>query len=87
MTVWDYDGMGGWRWRGMGETPTQVENYPVGSLVLYFYDGHNKQLIRLGVSSNTLSNNPEKKEKKLDKVVDKMLEHFPPHERAGRESP
>jgi hypothetical protein len=80
--------MGGWRWGGIGETPTQVENYPIGSLVLDFYDGHNKhdahnkQLIWQGVSSNTLSNIPEKKEKKLDKVVDKMLAHFPPHERA-----
>ena len=76
-----YDGMGGWRWGGMGETTTQVENYPVGSLVLDFYDAHNKQLIWRGVSSDTLSNNPEKNEKKLDKAVDKMLEHFPPHEK------
>jgi hypothetical protein len=33
------------------------------------------------MSSDTLSNNSEKKEKKLDKAVDKMLEHFPPHEK------
>jgi hypothetical protein len=78
-----YEGMGGWRWRGMGmgETTTEVENYPVGSLVLDFYDAHNKQLIWRGVSSDTLSNNPEKNEKKLDKAVDKMLDHFPPHEK------
>jgi uncharacterized protein DUF4136 len=74
-----YDGLGGWRWGGFGETTTQVENYPVGSLVLDFYDAHNKQLIWRGVSSDTLTNNPEKNEKKLDKAVDKMLEHFPPH--------
>jgi hypothetical protein len=74
-----YDGLGGWRWGGMGETTTQVENYPVGSLVLDFYDTHSKQLIWRGVSSDTLTNSPEKNEKKLDKTVDKMLEHFPPH--------
>lgn len=58
-----------------------MENYPVGSLVLDFHDAHNKQLIRRGVSSDTPSNHPEKNEKKLDEAVDKMLEHFPPHEK------
>ncbi|HZW80993.1 MAG TPA: DUF4136 domain-containing protein [Candidatus Deferrimicrobiaceae bacterium] len=76
-----YDGLGGWRWGGFGETTTQVENYPVGSLVLDLYDARTKQLIWRGVSSEALSNNPEKNEKKLDKAVDKMLEHFPPHEK------
>ncbi|MGB2607204.1 MAG: DUF4136 domain-containing protein [Candidatus Sulfotelmatobacter sp.] len=74
-----YDGLGGWRWGGFGDTTTQVENYPVGSLVLDLYDAHNKQLIWRGVSSDTLSNNTEKNEKKLDKAVDKMFDHFPPH--------
>jgi hypothetical protein len=76
-----YDGMGGWRWGGFGETTTQVENYPVGTLVLDFYDAHNKQLIWRGVATDSLSDKPEKNEKKLEKAVDKMLEHFPPHER------
>jgi hypothetical protein len=73
-----YDGMGGWRWGGFGETTTQVENYPVGSLVLDMYDAHNKQLIWRGVSSDTLSDKPEKNEEKLDKAVKKMFDHFPP---------
>lgn len=74
-----YDGTGGWRWGGFGETTTQVENYKVGALVLDLYDAHNKQLIWRGVSQDTLSENPEKNEKKLEKSVSKMLEHFPPH--------
>jgi hypothetical protein len=74
-----YDGMGGgWRWGGFGETTTQVENYAVGSLVLDLYDAHNKQLIWRGVAQDTLSDKPEKNEKKLEKSVNKMLEHFPP---------
>src|ERR1700728_382217 len=73
-----YNGMGGWRWGGFGETTTQVENYPVGSLVLDMYDARGKQLVWRGVSSDSLSNNPEKNEKKLDKAVDKMFDHFPP---------
>jgi hypothetical protein len=74
-----YDGLGGWRWGGFGETTTQVENYAVGSLVVDLYDAHNRQLIWRGVSSDSLSDKPEKNEKKLDKAVDKMFDHFPPH--------
>jgi hypothetical protein len=76
-----YDGMGGWGWGGLGETTTQAVNYPVGSLVLDMYDTHNKQLIWRGVASDSLSDKPEKNEKKLDKAVDKMLDHFPPNEK------
>jgi len=73
-----YNGMGGWRWGGFGDTTTTVENYPVGSLVLDFYDAHSKQLLWRGISQDSLSSNPDKNEKKLDKAVDKMLDHFPP---------
>jgi hypothetical protein len=76
-----YDGLGGWRWGGFGETTTQVENYPVGSLVLDFYDAHAKQLVWRGVATDSLSDKPEKNEKKLDKAVAKMLTHFPPQEK------
>jgi len=44
-----YDGRGGWRWAGMGEPTTPVENYP---LAPWFCTS-----------------------------IDKMLEHFPPHEK------
>lgn len=73
-----YDGLGGWRWGGFGETTTQVETYRIGALVLDLYDARTKQLIWRGVSQDTLSDKPEKNEKKLEKSVNKMLEHFPP---------
>jgi hypothetical protein len=73
-----YDGLGGWRWGGFGETETTPVNYRVGSLVLDMYANNNKHLIWRGVSSNTLSNNPEHNEKSLDKAVDKMFKKFPP---------
>lgn len=76
-----YDGMGGWGWGGFGETTTQTVNYPVGSLVLDFYDAQNHQLIWRGVATDSLTNSPEKNEKKLDKAVDKMLDHFPPNDK------
>jgi Domain of unknown function (DUF4136) len=70
--------LGSWRWGGFGETTTQAINYPVGSLVLDLYDSHTKQLIWRGVSSETLTNSPEKNEKNLDQAVGKMFDHFPP---------
>jgi hypothetical protein len=76
-----YDGMGGWRWGGFGETTTQVQNYPVGALVLDLYDTQTKQLVWRGVASDSLSQKPEQNEKKLDKAVDKMLKNFPPHDK------
>jgi len=76
-----YNGMGGWRWGGFGETTTQVESYPVGTLVLDIYDTHSKQLIWRGIAQQSLSEKPEKNEKKLEKAIDKMFEHFPPQGR------
>jgi len=73
-----YNGLGGWRWGGFGETTTTVQNYRVGSLVLDMYDARNKQLIWRGIASDTLSDKPEKNEKTLDKAVEKMLKDFPP---------
>jgi hypothetical protein len=73
-----YDGMGGWRWHGIGEATTTVDTYKVGTLVVDLYDASNKQLVFRGTSSNTLSDKPENNEKSLDKAVDKMFKKFPP---------
>lgn len=73
-----YNGMGGWRWGGFGETTTTVEHYRVGSLVVDLYDARDKQLVWRGVASDTLSDKPEKNEKNLDKAVEKMFKDFPP---------
>ena len=73
-----YNGLGGWRWGGFGETTTTVDSYKIGTLVLDMYDSRNKQLIWRGTASDTLSNKPDKDEKKLDKTVEKMLKSFPP---------
>jgi hypothetical protein len=77
-----YDGIGGgWYWRGFGgvnTATTTVENTPVGSLVVHIFDGGTKHLIWEGTSSDTLSDKPEKNEKKMEKSVDEMFSHFPP---------
>lgn len=77
-----YSGMGGWRWGGFGQgqATTTVDNEKIGTLVVDLYDTGNKQLIWRGEARGTLSDNPQKNEKKLQKTVDKMFKKFPPEE-------
>jgi hypothetical protein len=42
------------------------------------FDTNNKKLIWRGSASDILAGKPEKDEKKLEKAVEKMFEHFPP---------
>jgi len=76
-----YTGIGPrWRWRGFGdeEATTTVQNYQVGTLVVDLYDARSNRLIFRGTATDTLSDKPEKNEKKLEKAVDKMFDKFPP---------
>jgi hypothetical protein len=76
-----YDGFGGgWRWGGFGPdlATTTTINTPVGTLVVDIFDAHSKQLIWRGTSEKTLSDKPEKNEKKLEDQVNDMFKHFPP---------
>jgi hypothetical protein len=78
-----YDGFGGgWRWRGFGgfgEATTTTETYQVGTLVVDLFAAKSKNRSWRGSSSDTLSNNADKNSRNLDKGVQKMFEHFPPH--------
>jgi Domain of unknown function (DUF4136) len=74
-----YDNMGGWRWRGFGtQSTTTVENERIRTLVVDMYDTAQKQLIWRGIATDTLSDDPAKNEKKLNKATDKMFKEFPP---------
>jgi hypothetical protein len=74
-----YSGLGGWRWGGFGTTATTtVQTYRVGTLVVDIYDAQNKNLVFRGTASDTLSDKPEKNERKLDEAVEKMFKKFPP---------
>jgi hypothetical protein len=76
-----YDGFGGgWRWGGFGPdlATTTTINTPVGTLVVDIFDAHTKQLIWRGTSDRTLSDKPEKNEKKLEDSVQSMFKRFPP---------
>ncbi|HLH41055.1 MAG TPA: DUF4136 domain-containing protein [Bryobacteraceae bacterium] len=69
---------GGWYWGGFGEATTTEENTPVGTLVVDIFDTPTKHLIWRSVATNTLSGDPEKNAKKLQKTVDDMFKNFPP---------
>lgn len=75
-----YDGLGGgWLWGGFGgESTTNVENTPVGTLTVDMFDGQTKKLIWRGVATKSLSDNPEKNSKTLENAVKDMFKKFPP---------
>jgi hypothetical protein len=78
-----YDGFGGgWHWHfgpGFGTAVTTVQTYEIGALVVDLFDAQTKDLIWRGVATDTLSQNPQKDTKKLEKAVDKLFSRFPPH--------
>lgn len=77
-----YHGLGGgWGWRGFGpsgEAITTERDYKVGTLVVDLFDARTKRLIWRGTAEDTLSDKPEKNEKKLQQAVEKMFKKFPP---------
>ena len=78
-----YSGMGGWGYRGwggmgMGSATTTTSEYLVGTLVVDIFDAKSKSLIFRGTATDEISNKPEKNQKKLEKITDKMFKDFPP---------
>ena len=74
-----YEGLGpGWHWHGWGGiTTTTVDAIPVGTLVVDVYETANHHLVWRGLAHDTLSGNPDKNAKKLEKAIDKMFSKFP----------
>lgn len=70
-------GMGGWRMGGgMARIDPVVENK--GTLVVDLSSGQNKNLIWRGIAADTLSDNPDKNSKKIEKAMDKLFKNYPP---------
>lgn len=79
---WGYGGWGGgyggWGgWDG-GPAITQVEQIPVGTLVVDLYDAHTKRLVFRGVSSTDVSSHADTNTRRLNISIDKMFQKFPP---------
>lgn len=78
-----YSGMGGYGWRGwgaggFGSATTNVSEYTEGTLVVDIYEAKTKQLLWRGVAQGELKDTPEKRQKQLAKVTDKLFKDFPP---------
>ena len=78
-----YTGGAGWgrygRGRvGMGTATTRATSYEAGTLVIDVWERGRNALIWRGVISDTLSTNPEKNRKKLDRGMARVFEDFPP---------
>jgi hypothetical protein len=74
---------GGWSHRGWwggggGLTTTTIEHTPIGMLHIDIFDAPSKKVIWHGDCSDTLTSNPEKNEKKLEKSVADLFRKFPP---------
>jgi len=76
---WNAYGTGGMRWGG-GMATAQQSTISTGMLVLDMYDPSTKQLVWTGRVSKTLdpSANQGKKQKNLDKAMQKLLKNYPP---------
>src|SRR4030095_15175824 len=78
-----YGGWGAWGgWGGFGgDAITQVEEIPVGQLIVDIGDAAAKRYVWRGNATDTGSSNPEKNAKTSNRAVRKMLEKFPPPEK------
>lgn len=70
----------GWGGMGTGMSQTTAQTILTGTLVLDLYEPKNKTLVWRGSASDTIDQGakPEKRAKKIDKAVEKMLKNYPP---------
>ncbi len=64
-----YYGMG----MGMGSSTSRVVTYDKGTLIIDIWDADEKKLVWRGSSTDTVSDNPKKMEKRLAKMLDKLV--------------
>lgn len=73
----NWSGMGGWgRFGGMGSA--QVDTVITGQLKVDIADYKAKQFLWRGTASDTVSDNPQKLAKTINKALTKMFQKFPP---------
>ena len=66
-------------WRlGGGTARVDVDTIQVGQLVVDIMDAATQKLLWRGRASDTLSDQPEKNEKKINKAAEKLFKKFPP---------
>lgn len=67
-----YGGYGGY-YGGMGTSTTTVSTWEIGTLVIDAWDAESQKLIWRGTAEATVSSNPQKNEKKINKAVQKIF--------------
>ena len=74
----NWNNFGGWGRFGGGMGSAQVDTVVIGQLKVYLGDYKEKKFIWSGTASDSVSGDPQKLSKKLDKALTKMFEKFPP---------
>jgi|SRR5215472_4381890 len=74
----NWSNFGGWGRLGGGMGSAQVETVVVGQLIVDMGDAKAKQFIWRGTASDSVSSNPQKLTKQIDKALAKMFQKFPP---------
>jgi hypothetical protein len=78
MSVQGYDyGYGRYRWGG-GTVRYDTTTYTEASVVVDLVDAKSHNLVWRGTASDTVSDKPEKNEKKIQSAAEKMFKKYPP---------
>ena len=91
--TWGYGFGRGWYWGHGGgnysrgvylggiepvNTTTTIRKYTQGTLVVDIWDARTKELIWRGTATDSVSDSPEKNEKKMKKAMEKLFKNYPP---------
>ncbi len=71
-----YGGYHGGYHGGMGSSTTTVSTWTIGTLIIDAWDAETEKLIWRGMAEETVSKNPQKNEKKINKAVDKLFKKW-----------
>lgn len=86
-TTWGYGFGPGWRWgHGYGygygggplSTTRTLRKYTRGTLVIDIWDARTKELVWRGTATDSVSDDPEKNDKKVQKALQKLFKQYPP---------
>ncbi|MDX1489614.1 MAG: DUF4136 domain-containing protein [Acidiferrobacterales bacterium] len=82
-----YAGYGWYGWDRWGPTTVNVYEIPTGTLMVDLLDGRSNELVWRGIATKTLSENPQKIAKLINKVVKKMFKKCPPKQATSPSKP
>jgi hypothetical protein len=68
-----YHRRGGGMAMGMGTSTSRVITYDKGTLVIDIWDAERKEMVWRGSTTDTMTDNPQKMEKRLVKMLDKLV--------------